>query len=307
MDLRQLEYVLAVSEELNFTRAAERCHTAQSALSHQIGRLEKELGARLFERSSRSVRITEAGEAVTTTARQVLDSVGRVRAEIDAIGGLTRGRLAIGATQTALRALDVVAAFGEFHERHPEVELSLTLGPMGELAGGVSAGTHDLALGHCDAPLRRPLRVERLIERVPLVAAVPGGGPLAGRRSVRVAELAAIGPMIEFRRGLSPRTEVDALFRAAGVRRRISFELGQHEEMVRCAAHGLGAAIVPAPFADVRDPRLPPLDVFAVRDAGAQIAVDAVYSINPGSPALLAFLALLHERRARLHAAPSAA
>jgi DNA-binding transcriptional LysR family regulator len=128
MDLRQLEYVLAVSEELNFTRAAERCHIAQSALSHQIGRLERELGSRLFERSSRSVRVTEAGETLAATARQILDSVGRVRAEIDAIGGLTRGRLAIGATQTALRALDVVAVFDEFHHRHPDVELSLALG-----------------------------------------------------------------------------------------------------------------------------------------------------------------------------------
>lgn len=296
MDLRQLEYVLAVSEELNFTRAAERCHIAQSALSHQVGRLEKELGVRLFERSSRSVRVTEAGEALVATARQVLDSVGRVRSEIDAIGGLTRGRLAIGATQTALRALDVVAVFGEFHRRHPEVELTLALGPMGELAAGVSAGSQDLALGHCTEPLRRPLRVERLIAGVQLVAVVAAGGPLAGRRSVRVAELAALGPMIEFRAGLSPRTEVDALFRAARVRRQISFELGQQDEMVRCAAHGLGATIVPAPFVDGRDPRLPAVDVFAIRDAGASVAVDAVCPANPESPALLAFLALLRER-----------
>jgi DNA-binding transcriptional LysR family regulator len=296
MDLRQLEYVLAVSEELNFTRAAERCHIAQSALSHQIARLEKELGSRLFERSSRSVRVTEAGEALAATARQILDSVGLVRSEIDAIGGLTRGRLAIGATQTALRALDVVAVFGEFHHRHPDVELTLALGPMNELAAGVSAGTHDLALGHCNEPLQRPLRVERLIERVPLVAVVAAGGPLTGRKSVRVAELAALGPLIEFRGGLSPRTEVDALFRSARVRRRIAFELGQHDEMVRCAAHGLGAAIVPAPFAEPRDPRLPAFDVFAIRDAGASIAVDAVCPTNPASPALLAFLALLRER-----------
>jgi DNA-binding transcriptional LysR family regulator len=172
---------------------------------------------------------------------------------------------------------------------------------MSELAAGVSVGTHGLALGHCDEPLQRPLHVERLIERVAVVAA---GGTLAGRKSVRVAELATLGRLIEFRGGLSPRTEVDALFRGARVRRRICFELGQHDEMVRCAAYGLGATIVPAPFADARDPRLPAVDVLGIRDAGASIAVDAVCPANPESPALLAFLALLHEHLAPGHGAP---
>ena len=61
MNLKQIRYALAVAEELNFTRAAQRCHTVQSALSHQIAKLEEELGCTLFERTSRRVRLTPAG------------------------------------------------------------------------------------------------------------------------------------------------------------------------------------------------------------------------------------------------------
>ena len=69
MELQQLRYVIAVSETLNFTRAAERCHVVQSALSHQVARLEAQLGVSLFERSSRRVRLTPAGEAFVLSAR----------------------------------------------------------------------------------------------------------------------------------------------------------------------------------------------------------------------------------------------
>jgi DNA-binding transcriptional LysR family regulator len=74
MNLRQIDYVLAVAEEENFTRAAERCHTVQSALSHQIARLEQEFGARLFERTSRQVTLTPAGQTFVKHARQVREA-----------------------------------------------------------------------------------------------------------------------------------------------------------------------------------------------------------------------------------------
>lgn len=76
MDLRQLQYVVAVADSLSFTRAAERCHVVQSALSHQIQRLETELDTRLFERNSRSVRTTPAGELLVGYARRILVTVG---------------------------------------------------------------------------------------------------------------------------------------------------------------------------------------------------------------------------------------
>ncbi len=73
MELQQLRYVLAVSETANFTRAAEQCHVVQSALSHQIAALERELGLTLFARTSRRVQLTPAGEAFLPAARQCVE------------------------------------------------------------------------------------------------------------------------------------------------------------------------------------------------------------------------------------------
>ena len=77
MDLRQLEYIVAVADELNFTRAARRCHIVQSGLSAQIAKLERELGTTVFERTSRAVRLSAAGEALLPHARLALAEVAR--------------------------------------------------------------------------------------------------------------------------------------------------------------------------------------------------------------------------------------
>src|SRR5919106_5293211 len=116
VELQQLRYVIAVAETSNFTRAAERCLVVQSALSHQIARLERELGARLFERTSRRVRLTPAGAAFLPAARQCLDAAERAAAEVAAAVGEVRGRLAVGMIST-VAAIDVPSALREFHGR----------------------------------------------------------------------------------------------------------------------------------------------------------------------------------------------
>jgi DNA-binding transcriptional LysR family regulator len=115
VELRQLRYVEAVARHRHFTRAAEELHIAQSALSHQIRRLERELGAELFERTSRTVTVTEAGEAVAERARGILAQVDGVRHEIDELRGLVRGRVAVGATLPA-GELDVPRLLVRFSE-----------------------------------------------------------------------------------------------------------------------------------------------------------------------------------------------
>src|SRR3954452_18270142 len=91
MELRQLRYVEAVARHRHFTRAAEELHVAQSALSHQIRRLEAELGTELFERTSRRVTPTAAGEAVALRARRVIAETEAIRGELDQLRGLVRG------------------------------------------------------------------------------------------------------------------------------------------------------------------------------------------------------------------------
>lgn len=127
MELQQLRYVVAVAETNNFTRAAERCLVVQSALSHQIARLERELGARLFDRTSRRVRLTPAGTAFLPAARQCLDAAERAAAEAAAAVGLVRGRLAVGLIPT-VAAVDIPAALRDFRREYPDVRISLRVG-----------------------------------------------------------------------------------------------------------------------------------------------------------------------------------
>jgi DNA-binding transcriptional LysR family regulator len=126
MNLRQIDYVLAVAEEENFTRAAERCHTVQSALSHQIARLEQEFGARLFERTSRQVTLTPAGQTFVKHARQVREAAQRLEDEMAAATGEIRGSLRIGCIST-LGRLDLPALLAEYHRRHPQVDVQLAM------------------------------------------------------------------------------------------------------------------------------------------------------------------------------------
>src|SRR4051794_18641989 len=96
MELRQLAYFVAVVEEANFTRAAEKMHVAQPGVSAQVRLLERELGQVLLDRSGRTVRVTEVGAAVLPFARAALDAVSGVRLVVDEMAGLVRGRVALG-------------------------------------------------------------------------------------------------------------------------------------------------------------------------------------------------------------------
>src|SRR5471032_2460506 len=96
MELRQLEYFVAVAEEANFTRAAERVHISQSGVSAQVRQLERELGQPLLDRSGRSVRLTEVGEAVLPFARAALDAADGARLTVDQLAGLVRGQVKVG-------------------------------------------------------------------------------------------------------------------------------------------------------------------------------------------------------------------
>ncbi|WP_370361931.1 LysR family transcriptional regulator [Catenulispora sp. MAP12-49] len=140
MELQQLRYVIAVAETGGFTRAAERCLVVQSALSHQIARLERELGARLFERTSRRVSLTPAGAAFLPAARQCLEAADRAAAEVAAAVGEVRGRLAVGLIPT-VTAVDIPGALRDFHERYPRVRISLRVGASDDLVVDLPAGT----------------------------------------------------------------------------------------------------------------------------------------------------------------------
>ncbi|MEU1201682.1 LysR family transcriptional regulator [Streptomyces sp. NPDC005813] len=191
MELRQLGYFVTVAEELHFGRAAERLHIVQSAVSQQIRRLERELGAELFDRSPRHVRLTGAGERLLPEARAVLAAADRARAAVAPRHGLRIG------TSTGLgEHLDrVLAAFAQLA---PGVPVELVSAPARERLAQVTDGRLDAAFVRSPEPAPG-LRIVPLWPD-PLVAAVPATHPLASRDTLDLGELAALPLSITERR-----------------------------------------------------------------------------------------------------------
>jgi LysR family transcriptional regulator, transcription activator of glutamate synthase operon len=133
MDLRQLRYLVALAEELNFTRAAASEHIAQPALSQQIRRLEDELGLALVERTTRHVALTEAGGLLVVRARRILAELEAAKAEMEAVRGVDTGHVQIGAMHT-MGPVDLSVAIATFHERHPHVGLTVLEASSEEMA-----------------------------------------------------------------------------------------------------------------------------------------------------------------------------
>jgi DNA-binding transcriptional LysR family regulator len=254
MELRQLEYVAAIADTRSFTRGAERCRVAQSALSRQVARLESELGARLFHRNSREVRLTDAGSVFVVAARRVLAEAARARAEVDDVVGVRRGHIRIGTTQTASRCLGLAALLGGFRSQYPDVTIAVITGPRQELLDALASAELDLVLASDGDPAAHGIDVRQLLPAEPLVAVV-SRAHLAARRGlgergerVSLAELVCAAPFVDFRLGTELRRRTDVAFESAGLTRTIAFELGQLTEMINFAVAGLGTAIVPRAF-----------------------------------------------------------
>ncbi|GAA2498898.1 hypothetical protein GCM10010276_45580 [Streptomyces longisporus] len=139
MDLQQMRHVVAVAETRNFTRAAKRCFVVQSSLSHRIAGLERELGVKLFARSSGRVELTPAGAAFVAGARECLAAADRAAADAAAATGVVRGRLAVGVIVTTA-AVDVPELLQRYRARHPDVRVALRSGRSDELAAAVRDG-----------------------------------------------------------------------------------------------------------------------------------------------------------------------
>ncbi|MDR2996560.1 MAG: LysR family transcriptional regulator, partial [Microbacterium sp.] len=222
MEFQQMRYVIAVAEERSFTRAAERCLVVQSALSHQIKALERELGVRLFARTSRRVEITAAGEAFLVEARASLAAAARAMSEAAAAGGRISGTLTVGVIPT-VTAIDVPAVLGRFHRAHPEVRIRLRGGGSDEFIAAIVAGSMDVAvLGLPDSTPPKGVAA-RVLVRENLVAVVAGEHPLAGRGRLRLDELAGEA-FVDFPEGTPGRIQSDLAFEAAGIHREVMFE-----------------------------------------------------------------------------------
>lgn len=260
MELRQLRYVEAVARHRHFTRAAEELHVAQSALSHQVRRLEGELGTELFERTSRRVVPTEAGEMVASRARRILAEVAGVQEELDELRGVLRGRIWIGALLPA-GEIDVPTLVTRFSEAHPGIEVGMREGTAGDMLRYVAEDEVDAAFAMLAGPPPEDLVVERLGEDEAVAAFAPGRAP--GRGPVRAPDLAPY-PIVAPRPGSAILQAVSDFFAAAGQPLRPALESGD-PFLLRClVAGGFGAAILPRSLTRREGP---PIEVRSLRPA----------------------------------------
>ncbi|WP_050423224.1 LysR substrate-binding domain-containing protein [Bradyrhizobium tropiciagri] len=244
MELRHLRYFVALGEELNFTRAAERLHIAQPPLSQQIRQLEHELGVTLLQRNSRPVRLTEAGELFLARARAVLASFESAVADTRRVGRGQAGKLAIGFVGSAMFAglPDIV---GAYRDACPDVELVLDEMLAAEIAEALRRRRIDAGFARPALPAETGLAQHLLLEE-PYVAALPRAHPLAARRDIALAELSDDAFVLYPAR---PEPSVTGLIvnacQAAGFTPRLAQEVLHLQTAIGLIAAGVGVSLVP--------------------------------------------------------------
>lgn len=290
MNLKQIEYALAVAETGSFTGAAERCHVVQSALSHQIAKLEEQLGTRLFERSSRRVRLTPAGEAFVPNARIALDAARRIADEVAAATGEVRGRLSIGEI-SSLTELDLVDLLAGFHREYPKVDIRWLMGKSELMIGDIRERRLDVAfIGVWPGESLDGVEY-RLLAREELVAVLPLEHRLVIHRCLSLAQLED-QPLVDFQAGTGARRQTDEAFTAAGLRHRVQFEVGTTNLIEKFVQRGLALGLVAERVAA----RFQRVKVLPVSDAPVR-HVYAIWSKTP-TPAASAFIRLLERHPA---------
>jgi DNA-binding transcriptional LysR family regulator len=247
MELRQLKYFLAVAEELNFARAAERLHMTQPPLTVAIRKLEEELGVKLFERTTRRVQLTEAGERFRERAEKiVLDVAAAKQDAADASDGRV-GRLRVGFVSSASYSL-LPHGVRQFRADHPRVELELVPAASGEQVEALLEGRLDVGI------LRDPERVPGLeltpLVQESLVAVLPADHPLAASREIAPAELARF-PLVLFSYPLMPGYVGRVLEAFEGGPRLNVVQQAVHQETVLgLVAAGVGCSVLPVSVGD---------------------------------------------------------
>lgn len=284
MELRQLEYFLAVWDNGGFTRAAEAMHVTQPGVSSQIRSLERELGHRLLDRSGRTLRLTEVGEAVLPYARAALEAATGLRGAVDALTGLTRGRVSLGTVPS--HAVDIPELLAGFRKAHPGVEVTLSTGVSDDLMARVGDGSLDLALTGIAAGPPTGVAIQVLAEEV-LVAAVCASDPLSRSSRIPLAALKERG-LVTLSRGTALRAAFGAACAEAGFTPRVDLESTDLAVVAQLAARGLGVAILPASATVAQQANLHTIALTKPQPTG-RIAL-AWRDLKPVSPAARAFI-----------------
>lgn len=290
MELRQLEHFVAVAQEQHFTRAAERVAVSQSGLSASVRALEQELRTPLFSRTTRSVRLTEAGRALLVEAERTLAGARAAKDAVDAVRGLLRGTLSVGVEQ-CVAGLNLPRLLAAFHREHPHMEIRLRQEGTTNLVDGVAGGRLDIAFAATVSPAG--WRGELVpLAREPMVLLCAPGHRLAAVDRVGWDELPGEA-FIDFHPDFGPRRAADEAFAAARVRRTVALEVNDVHSLLELVREGLGIAVVPHHFSrkpEARSLVAVPLDGADQPYYESVVVLPAAQAMSPGARALMALV-----------------
>lgn len=246
MELRQVEYFVAVAGELSFTRAAERVHVVQSALSAAIAKLERELQVQLFDRSRQQIQLTAAGERFRTHANELLRVARSSADSVADFRGSLSGTVEFGSL-ISFGPMDVPRALGDFRRAHPFVRLRLRLSQSGASAylAALLDGSLDLAL--VSVPNRFPPQLEMpLLFEEPMVFVCRDDHAMAGRHRLQLRDLGG-EELVSYPPEFGLRRLIDEAFHAAGVSPQTFYEVpAGFTDIAALVANGLGTTFMPA-------------------------------------------------------------
>ncbi|MFI5611719.1 LysR family transcriptional regulator [Amycolatopsis sp. NPDC051903] len=297
MDLRQLEHFVTVAEEGNFTRAAELAQVTQSGLSASIRRLENDLRAKLFSRTTRSVGLTDAGAAFLPHAQAILASGRAGRSAVARTATVLTGTLRVGSEQCLGDLLDLPDLLAAFHQRHPGVEIRFEQHGSDLLWERLHAGQLDIGLvaGGSRPGSATALRPGRLthaeIGRESLVAVCHPGHRLAHRTEVEWADLAK-DAFADLHETWAIRRILDEVFGDRGLHRHSVFSVNDVHALLSLVQRDLAVTVLPASMA--RKPEAEGLVRLSITDDDTPDWVAAaVRGPTPSSPAAVESFAAL--------------
>jgi DNA-binding transcriptional LysR family regulator len=247
MELRHLAAFTAVAEEGSFTAAAGRLHMVQSAASAAVRTLERELGVRLFDRTTHRVELTSAGRLLLPEARRTLAAAAAARDVINQVHGGLRGTVRLGIMQWD-RGFSMPRLVAEFRAEHPQVEIELHRGDSASHTVALYKGQLDLAFVAVDDAAAPGLSLTPLVRQAMLFV-TSLDHRLAGRPSVDLG-MTASESFAETPPTWGVRISIDRAFRAAGIDRRVAFEVADIATVIDFVRFGLAVAIVPPSVLD---------------------------------------------------------
>ncbi|UKM66096.1 hydrogen peroxide-inducible genes activator [Flavobacteriaceae bacterium GSB9] len=243
MTITQLYYVLAVAENQNFTKAAEKCFVTQPTLSMQIQKLEDELDIQIFDRSKKPIELTDVGQKIVTQARNIVNESYRIQDIVDQQKGFIGGEFKLGIIPTIMPTL-LPMFLKTFIKKHPKVKLKIEELTTEEIIARIKDGHLDAAIAA--TPLEQENIKERVLYYEPFVSYIPKGHRLHTNQKIEVADL-DINDMLLLEDGHCFRDGVINLCKAFKDQSDDQFQLesGSIETLIKLSNEGLGMTLLP--------------------------------------------------------------